>query len=649
MSIQSFSSSISTALPPIEPIGLPKNKPEDCQDNIKKVTLTAQKILTANDLDLFRDELLKKYNEKVVHALFGKLEKIKKKSLTESDKERFEVWCNYLEMESSYREQIHGAPSSKARLLNHYLKYTQKEVYYRMSHASNLDPLTHDHILTCKQNIEKFLDYQDELTHSFDELICHRSLTKVSILPSDILLGLSPIPPLEEYKATIFEYYKKEILLREKIESATYEELQEQADSLKVEISGLKSYAVSKELLLQLALKSGRIEWLHSPFPKEVIHKQADLFEACRLAETWAEYQEKLTPIPGAGQRPSQVSGPVNQNLVYFLNHPDAAQSKSPVAVFKSAKEGASMEKFIYDAALIFGLDSAFVPTKLKKFKGKSGSVQVFQEGLSWNQFMSLGNEEIKPLTPDSSQKQTSAKEVKISTPTSTPVKKVNLQDEIISSISMEDFLKAGLACLIFGNRDLHVGNFFFVQKKDGNYKISMFDNELSFYHSNYILIDKRGDCHLPLRNALLIFPQADFLIQGDLKKRFQKFVRSFEQKFDELIRYMVSDAGKDTLKGLPNKELSHDQLKAFQVRVEKLINMVCSNQDYTYRDLVYKLFPLYEPFLALTELLFPDHPEMMVGYHPAQELCDEVIKLGYMTEEKKTEFINEIKKYKYK
>lgn len=581
----------------------------------EKVSSSAKNALSALEFDLFKNKLLKKYEPQVVEALFERLQEMGKTDLNLEDRERFEVWCHYFEVESSFKKQFHGTSSATTRLLNHYLKYSQEEAYYRISYASNAPCLTHENILLCKQNIEKFLEGHEELIEEFGEFICHRALTKTALFPSDFLLGIKPLPTTEKLKSTIYQYYQDEIEIREQIESLSFEELRAQSELLRKKIFKLKSPSIAEELFKELAIKAGRTDWLRSPFPREVIKNQAKLFEACRLGQAWAKDQEELKPIPGAG-------GVVNINMVYFLNRPNSSTEDQPVAVLKRAKESSSIEKLVYDAALIFGLESAFVPTKFSTFKNKSGSVQTYQNGIFWSDFQKMKDKE------DSSHWMNQE------------------QQKIIESISMEDYLKAGIATLIFGNRDLHLGNFLLVKKEEGSHKIVIFDNGECFFPSNTILVDRKGQCHLPLRNSLLIFPQADYLIQGDLKKRLQSFIRSYESRFKQFMHYLTTPTGKDTLRGVPERRLNSGQIKAFKTRIEKLMAMVSGPDDFTYRDLVYTLFPLYELFLKLTEIIEPDFPEIMVGYHPAEVLCDQAIAIGKMTEEKKKNLIKMIKEH---
>jgi hypothetical protein len=598
--------------------------PSDPRSLEEKVSSSAKSALSALDFDLFKNELLKKYEPKVVQALFERLQEMGKTDLTLGDRERFEVWCHYFEVESSFKEQFYGTSSATTRLLNHYLKYSQEEAYFRISHASNAPCLTHENILLCKHNIERFIDCHQQLIEEFGEFICHRALTKTSLFPSDVLLGIESLPKTEDLKSIIYKYYQDEITIRKLIESLPFDDLRAQSDTLRKQIVKLKSPSVAEELFKELAIKAGRTDWLRCPFPREVIKNQAELFEACRLGQAWAKNQEELEPIPGAGKRASQTRGPVNINLVYFLNHPNSPEEDRPVAVLKRAKESSSIEKLVYDAALIFGLESAVVPTKFSTFKNKSGSVQTYQNGISWSDFQKIGASNKSSNLMNSE------------------------QQKIIQSISMEDFLKAGIATLIFGNRDLHLGNFLLVEKEDGSYKIVIFDNGECFFPSNTILLDRKGKCHLPLRNSLLIFPQADYPIQGDLKKRFQSFIRSYESKFKQFIQYLDSPTGKDTLRGFPKQKLNSEQIRAFKVRLERLITMVNIPDNFTYRDLVYSLFPLYELFLQLTMITHPDYPEIFVGYHPAEELCDQAISVGKMTKEEKEGIIKMIKDHQY-
>ncbi len=621
----------------------------------EKIEVIAQNSLQLTEMDHFELGLLEKYNPEVVKALCDQLRKLGVRTLNENNRNRFDVWCYYFEVESSFRENVHGTKSSETRLLNHLLKYTQQEVYYRLRYAYKGPSLTHKQVTVSKENIELFIRYEKELLNTFDERICHRSLTRASILSSEILVGLDPIMEVGELKEIIYAYYKDEIVLREKIESSSMEELREDAEVLKKGVEAIQDSTVSQELFLQLALKAGKSEWLKPFFKQDLIERQAELFEISRASESWANKQEELVPIPGSGGKKSQ--GKINQNVVFFLKSIES--SGDNIAVFKNARRAASMEALVYDAAIIFELQNAFVPTKLKTIKDKFGSIQVFQRGLSWDNYCALAPKTTPSVkAPDqisqppsliSEQKnaQTAPSPKLIQEPINSASKsapailetharssleapakseKVDLQKELIDSISMKDFLQAGFAAVIFGNRDLHVGNFFFVPKEDGTHSIVMFDNEQSFSYSNNVIKDSKGQCHLPARNGLLTFPQADVPITGSIKKSVQTLVNSFENKFRQFLDYLKSAAGKTTLKHLSHKQLGHYQIKAFKERLVKLIEIMNREEDYTYRDIVYHIFPLYEAFLNLTKILYPDDPEQLVGYHPADYLCDGIL-----------------------
>ncbi len=340
----------------------------------EKTDTLAQDTLQLTEIDRYELKLLEKYNPEVVKTLCDQIRKLGFTTLNENNQNRFDIWCHYFEVESSFREKIHGTKSPETRLLNHLLKYTQREVYYRLRYTYKGPSLTHEQIKLWKENIELFIQYEKELLNTFDERICHRSLTRPSILSSEILVGVNPIMKVEDLKGVIYEYYKDEIILREKIESSSTEELREDAEALKGKVEAIKDYTVAKELFLQLALKSGRSDWLKPIFRQDLIEKQAELFEISQASEKWANKQEELIPIPGSGGKESQ--GKINQNVVFFLKSIESNEDN--IAVFKNANRAASMEALVYDAAIIFGLQNALVPTKLKTIKDKFGSIQVF-------------------------------------------------------------------------------------------------------------------------------------------------------------------------------------------------------------------------------------------------------------------------------
>lgn len=597
-------------------------------------------------LQAFEEELLQRYNSAAVHALIDRVKKLDKTSLTDEDKVRLDIFCHYFDIECKYKESIHKENSPKARLINHYLKYAQKEIQYRLKPAYSGNSLGHREMHQCEKNIETFLSYISYLLENFDEITAHKALTKIRVLPSEILTGEEPFFNFEVFKENILTQFGPELSIRERLESLTVEELKDQAQELKEEILQLKNYIISEELIHKLALKIGKTEWLTPLVSSVAIENQAALFEACRLGEEWAESQEEIFPIPGSGGEKDE-DGHVNLNYVYFLKDPRVQESAPNIAVFKDAVESSSLESLVYDAALIFGLESAFVPTKLKTIKDKVGSVQIFQDALSWKDYCKL--------KPYASYVSPTKKDIEsLGSPTETSLQAIETenvltQEDVMYNVGMIDFLKAGIGAVLIGNRDLHTGNFFFKPKGNGEYSIIMFDNEMSFFHSNYLLIDKHDHFHLPHRNALLTFPHADTPIKGSLKDNVKRFVNGMDHRYDEFLNYLSSSGGKHTMKNLRHGELSYYAIKALRKRIDKLKEIVNQEGDFTYRDMVYACFPLYPTFLKLTKQLYSNHPEMVVGYHPIQELCDQLIERGKMTEKDKEALIEELKVYQYR
>lgn len=695
----------------------------------------SQKVLRSFQFELFQKKLEQKYDPQVVKLLFEKLKKLQKSSLTLEDRKRFTVWCHYLDVEQRFLKNIYKKHAPTHRLLKHLLRYTQNEVYFRMRKAYQGPTLTHENVEQCEKNLYTFLDLQSALIETFGEEICHRALTKVELYPSEILVGQHPYPPLKELTKQIESYFLEELSIAKIIEESSFEELNQRAEEIKSRLHYVSNYKAAKHLFTLLALKTGRTKWLKATLPKSLIQQQAELFEASRLSHDWANTQKELIPLHESG-------GLKTLNTVYFLK--GAPTSEQPVAVFKEAKQSSAYETLMYDISVIFGLQSAFAPTKLTRVQNKFGSLQSFQNGISWNQFydLYLPKEEfyeipslpypdpylpLNALKPWSALKKDHLTELffnryyamhrkqtehipisplecldaycaplqRKSLPFSykpwellkakklqpivlnrlyatfkgnldtfekirpesfiipylkPPPKKVFTKDfkecfhefenELFNRVSMEDYLKAGLGTLLLGNRDLHTGNFFFVPQANGQYSLVMFDNELSLYPSNYVICDHQNQAHLPARNALLIFPQADVILSGEMKNTLKNYINTFDSKFNQFLDYLQSPKGKSILEYLPHKEIHHYSLKAFKERIEKLIRLFNSDQDFTYREIYYQVFPLYETYLKLVQIIEPLYPEMLVGYHPAEELCDIALEKKAITQEQKEEIL---------
>ncbi|MCH9633960.1 MAG: hypothetical protein S4CHLAM7_06940 [Chlamydiae bacterium] len=609
-----------------------------------------------SEIDCFEQELLQKYSPQVVKALFNNVRKLNIRSLTAGDRKRFEIWCHYFEIESKFRKKIYGTQSPTKRLLNHFLKYAQPDVYYRLHYKYSGLSLSHEHIDTFEKNVQTLLKYLPELISTFGESLCHRSLASSSIISNEVIVGFETLLDIEDIKNLIRFTFKNELFVRDSIDNHSKDKLELEVEILKEKLSLIKNHQIAQELYTKLALKLEKYKWLKSPFPKSVIQKQAELFQVSRWGESWAEKQDKLVPIPGSGANSSEEQK--TRNVVYFLKSPEIENQN--VAVFKHATVAAAKEALVYDAALIFGLHNALVPTKLKKIKDKFGSIQVFQKGLSWTDFFkstesspkSVAKSEPLPYTieQNSSLKAQSAPGlIEPSLRAEGKEKPLDLQMDVINKISMEDFLKAALATLIFGNRDLHAGNFFFMPKEEGGYSIVIFDNEDCFHNTNYLLTDKNGDHHLPIRNAFLSFPQADVIFKGELKENLVKFVNSFKGRFDKFVNYLQSPSGQSVLNKIPKKDFNNLHLNAFKDRIDCVINCLKSEKECSYRDLVNTTFPLYPAFLELTKLLYSNFAEMMVGYHSAEDLCEKAVKKGLMNTDKKAAFLKKLKQYENK
>ncbi len=105
----------------------------------------------------------------------------------------------------------------------------------------------------------------------------------------------------------------------------------------------------------------------------------------------------------------------------------------------------------------------------------------------------------------------------------------------------------------------------------------------------------------------------------------------------------MHSPLGIQKLNCLPYKNLDYYQLKAFKERLDKLMHYIHSDGDYSFRDLLARIFPLFPAFYGLTRLVFPENTEFWVGAKSAEYLCEKAIKYELITEEKADEFLSEV------
>lgn len=651
---------------------------------LQNLSLDSQTILVRASYSIFKEKLKRKYHPKVVDKLFAQVVSMNRKALTPHDRKRLESWCHFLTVQAEITSNLKVLPKNQQRILKRYFRYTEKEAY-RACHAKTSTCIPdHEQIQKCRENASLFIQHLPSLIDHFGEDLCHRMLTKLDLFPSAWLVGETSYPTYSEIKQLISTYYEEEISLRQILDTQSYDELKQQSEHIKTRIEQLKDYPIIKELFTQLAVKTGQTQWLRGAFAPSLIKKQAELFEVSREGEEWANQQEKLSTLAESG-------GVQSLNSVYFLKSPEVDRSSETIAVFKASKSSSAFETLIYDASILFGLESAFAPTKIKSIKEMDGSLQTFQKGMFYSDFekryfpkipqprkpeyfkpdrqvrWALGQYPVNKQLPfadafdlfkpyPQNRRFDDFKKYYLDGASKKTLEKLPSLEEINATykktlyekISIEDYLKAALGVLIFGNRDMHSNNCLLVPKDENeeSYRIVMFDNEMCFYPSNYVILDHNDACHLPVRNALLSLPHADIIIAGELKDRVVALINSYPTALNKFYEYLYSSKGRQLQERAGGQIITESAFNAFQERIQVLVQQVNSRPDFTYRELFYEVFPLYQSFLSLVKLFYPQQPEGMVGYHSADELCDMAIADGYMDEQAKDQFIQKIKTY---
>ncbi len=597
---------------------------------------TSDKNLENDPLKSLQEELYQKYNPEIVDEVFRQVRRYNFTNLPKSEANRVRLYCHYYDLEQKATDQAIGQSAAVKRILRRYTKHARTEINSILGQKKESRPLTFNDLDQAYQNFLTLIETIPLMLQRYDEWICHRSLNHFSILSSEVLCGHKPFPQIDLFFESIDEVFSGEIRIRRLIEVMRYEDLQKNYELISKQILKLLDPYSVKELQLELSLKTGRVKAFTPLVNKHTIENYARLFNASLEGTRWAEDEAELIPLDKSIQN--------NLNNVFFLKSKDSPSNEEKIAVFKAQgphTASGAMEALAYDTCLIFGLSEGLVPTKPKQLKDMFGSIQIFQDGLNWDQFKAKSKEE---------------------------------QNAIVKKITLKSYLQAGLSSILIGNRDLHMNNFFFVEKENDEYGIVVFDNELCFQYSNHVLTSYKNEgdvpsnpeasirldpsqfneapfgpmlndreSFLPLRCALLVLPQADQPIAGETKKWLQDLIATWPAKFDEFFNYLNSPLGLQKLHYLPGKRLHHDQLRAFKERVEKLIYYINSDKAYTYRDLLKRVYPLFADYFNLTKILYPSYPEFWVGVRSAEYMCQKAVKQGVITADVAQKFLEKV------
>lgn len=540
-----------------------------------------------NDLLDFKKEILDNFHPTIVEKI---LKQIKHRShLNDDEKARIKYYCSFLTYDNQIKEEAKSSCFLK-RIMSQYLGTAQKINYYNLKENIALFENGTMNLELFFQNALLFKEYILEIEKKYGEEVCHRILISEEIMPNTIFTGSQSLENSSSFFQKIDQHYIEELSIETLIESHSKEKLTQEVDQILLRIESLNFKPVKDKLKRELALKVERYDLLIPKFKKEHIENLARLFYNSSNGLKWAQDQEKLKAFDNN-----------NINQVFFLK--GISEDKN-TSVFKYGKANcfsAGMEALVYDAAAIFNIEESLVPTKLAKLNAKEGSIQTFQDGLLW--------QDLEKLTKDT-------------------------QKEIINKISLRDFIFSGLPTLVFANRDFHSLNMIIVKKPSGGYTVKGFDNEYCFMPTNYAFSARplkkcspdKVHHFLPMRNALLIFPQADEPIKGELKEELKNLALSWREKYKEFNKYLSSPLGITRVSKIEGNKFNKNQMNAFKERLEKVIPLLISSKDYTYRDLIYRLYPLYSSYNNLTKLFEPVNTEIVTGSESAQDLCQRAL-----------------------
>lgn len=328
-----------------------------------------------------------------------------------------------------------------------------------------------------------------------------------------------------------------------------------------------------------------------APITLNAIHQQAHLHEAIREAKGWTMQQDKLEKLGASA------------NDVYRLGFKEDA-----IAYFKvgegNEKAAGTMEKLMWDMAVIMGAEKAFVATGETEIRSKTLLQGGGQKVSQWDEKGNL-QEFTQAQRPFQGGIQAAQKGKTFS----------DLNDEEKKLLSRDEIFNGILTSFLFGMFDAHSGNVFVTEEG----KIKFFDNARSMPNSNEF-IDRGNSLMVPYRCCLLEFPEVNSkLTQAEILK-LKDHISDYQVKMRALKKYLCSKETQAQLSKLPHGWMNvESSFAAMEERLNRMEKAFATAQSV--EDLVSESSPSYKFAYALTLLdlhysgLQPTNMHAYMGY----------------------------------
>ncbi len=339
-----------------------------------------------------------------------------------------------------------------------------------------------------------------------------------------------------------------------------------------------------------------------SPISKNAIVMQAGLYQSIREGKVWAQNQKSLKTMGGS------------VNKVFRLYAPNGNRETAYFKVGQSFEENqGKMEKLIWDAAIILGLEEQFVPTALTE-------VRSFCELSKGKQSASLWENDGDNLKPAFHQdlKEGLVGGIQMAQ------KGTLLANADESSIGRKEVMQGILTSVLFGMFDAHKNNIFVT--KEG--KIKFFDNSRSLPHSNCFITDDNGIVPT-YRSALLDLPQASEALTDEELSLLKTQISDLKKRAAHLESFMISPQTKAMINQLPPGWLDKEAaMNALTLRLNSIENALAGGKISTPLDIALSAFPDYKLAFALNYVYFDldnslHSPHNDVGYNTMNTVVD--------------------------
>lgn len=349
-----------------------------------------------------------------------------------------------------------------------------------------------------------------------------------------------------------------------------------------------------------------------SPVTKDAIQLQASLHQAMREGKSWAMQQPGLKKL---GTSTNDVFS-LESNLI-----------QQPAAYFKvggdSEVAAGTMEKLMWNIAVVMGKENQFVPTGETEVRDKNQQTGGSYRAKQWNK------------EGDLSDLQSAAEPRKGGIQVAQNGMTLDDVNKAGKTVSRDEVIDATLTSLVFGMFDAHGGNIFVTDEG----KIKYFDNTRSMPNSNEFINRGHGIVS-SYRCALLDLNVAKKALTlqeiGELKSK----VKEYQQNAEKLKKYMSSKEVQGQLNKLPPGWMNlPSSLAAMDQRLSLMEAALNTGQVKTLEDLAIQSNPSYKFAYALAQIealyqtkgmdISGQNVHRAVGYNTVEDSLQHASKLG--------------------